>query len=290
MTETILDHTSSLDGLLERLPSDPQLRGKEFERVTKWFLETDPAYASELREIWLWDDWPGYWGPDNGIDLVAETQEGQLWAIQAKCYDPESQVPTSEIDSFISASSRPEFDHRLLISTGQLSKNAEYKLTHQGKSTAFLLYQGLTESPVDWLAYLDGSRPALPDKKTPRPHQQKAINDVIEGFVTNDRGRLIMACGTGKTLVGVWVAERLKSVRTLVLVPSLSLINQISREWQANSTEPFRALFVCSDQTVADDNFVSSTGELGHAVTTDPGDIQRFLSSDAASVVFSTYQ
>jgi superfamily II DNA or RNA helicase len=148
----------------------------------------------------------------------------------------------------------------------------------------------LSDSIVDWLAYLDESRTALPDKKNPRPHQQKAIDDVIEGFATNDRGRLIMACGTGKTLVGVWVAERLKSARTLVLVPSLSLVNQISREWQANSKDSFRALFVCSDQTVADDNFVSSTGELGHAVTTDPGDIQRFLSSDAASVVFSTYQ
>ena len=70
-----------------------------------------------------------------------------------------------------------------------------------------------------------------------------------------------MACGTGKTLVGVWIAERLKSVRTLVLMPSLSLVNQVSREWQANSKEPFRALFVCSDQTVANDNFVSSTGD-----------------------------
>ena len=135
MTETILHHTSSLDGLLERLPPDPHLRGKEFERVTKWFLETDPGYAWELKQVWLWDDWPGYWGPDNGIDLVAETQEGKLSAIQVKCYDPESQVPASEIGSFISASSRPEFDHRLLMSTGQLSKNAEYKLTHEDKPT-----------------------------------------------------------------------------------------------------------------------------------------------------------
>ena len=290
MTGTMLQPTSSLDALLERLSPEPHLRGKEFERAEKWFLKTDPAWDSELREVWLWDDWPGRWGPDIGIDLVAETHEGQLWAIQVKCYDPESQVTTSEIDSFISASSRPEFDHRLLISTGQLSKNAEYKLTHQDKPTAFLLYHQLIESPVDWLAFLDDSRPALPDKKTPRPHQQKAIDDVIEGFSANDRGRLIMACGTGKTLVGVWVAERLKSVRTLVLVPSLSLINQISLEWQTNSTEPFRALFVCSDQTVAKDTFVSSTSELKGSVTTDPADIQRFLSGTGNRVVFSTYQ
>jgi len=156
----MLQPNSSLDALLERLSPEPHLRGKEFEHAAKWFLETDPAYASELREVWLWDDWPGRWGQDIGIDLVAETQEGKLWAIQVKCYDPESTVPKSEIDSFLAASSRPEFSHRLLISTGQITKNSESNLKDSDKSTAFLLYQGLTESPVDWLAYLYGSRPA----------------------------------------------------------------------------------------------------------------------------------
>ncbi len=108
----MLQPTNSLDALLKRLPLDPRLRGKEFERTAKWFLETDPAYASELKEVWLWRDWPGRWGPDIGIDLVAETQEGKLWAIQVKCYDPESTVPKRAIDSFLSASSRPEFSHR----------------------------------------------------------------------------------------------------------------------------------------------------------------------------------
>ena len=281
---------SSIDGLIERLPSEPNLRGEEFERVAQWFLKTDPSFASELREVWRWGDWPGRWGADIGIDLVAETWEGDLWAIQVKGYDPRNQVPGSEIDSFISASSRPEFTHRLLISTGQVSKNAEYKLTHQEKSTAFLLYPQLSKSPVNWLAFLDQSQSPLPDKKTPRPHQKKAIDDVIGGFASNDRGLLIMACGTGKTLVGVWVSERLESSRTLVLVPSLSLVNQVSMEWQANSNEPFRSLFVCSDQTVEDDAFVSNTGESGHSVTTDPEKIRGFLSGLGRRVVFCTYQ
>ena len=77
MTKPLLKPTSSLDALLERLSPEPHLRGKEFEHAAKWFLETDPAYASELREVWLWDDWPGRWGPDIGIDLVAETHEDQ---------------------------------------------------------------------------------------------------------------------------------------------------------------------------------------------------------------------
>ena len=86
MAQTILHHTSSLDGLLERLSPEPRLRGEEFERAVKWFLETDPAYSPELREVWLWKDWPGRWGPDIGIDLVAETHDGKLWAIQLKIH------------------------------------------------------------------------------------------------------------------------------------------------------------------------------------------------------------
>ena len=107
MVESILSPPSSLDGLIERLPSDPHLRGGMFEQAAQWFLKTDPSFAPELREVWLWNEWPGRWGADIGIDLVAETWEGKLWAIQVKGYDPGNQVPTSEIDSFISASSRP---------------------------------------------------------------------------------------------------------------------------------------------------------------------------------------
>ena len=94
---------STLDELLSCLPSDPNLRGKAFEKVAKWFLQTDPAYTSELSEVWLWDEWPDRFGADIGIDLVAKTLEGDLWAVQVKGYDPENQVPTREIDSFISA-------------------------------------------------------------------------------------------------------------------------------------------------------------------------------------------
>jgi len=280
----------SLDSLLIQLPPEPHLRGEAFERVAEWFLKTDSAYRSELRNVWRWGEWPGRWGADIGIDLVAETWEGDLWAIQAKGFNPENQVPISEIDSFISASSRPEFAHRLLISTGKISKNAEYKLSHQEKSTAFLLHPQLSERPINWLAFLDQSVSPLPVKKTPRPHQQNGIDAVIAGFTSNDRGRLIMACGTGKTLVGVWVSERLESSRTLVLVPSLSLVHQVAMEWQANTTEPFRALFVCSDQTVADDTFVSNSSALGYSVTTEPGKIRDFLTGLGKRVVFCTYQ
>lgn len=289
MTSNTLSHQDSLDTLLALLPSDPNARGKEFEKVAQWFLKEDPEYSHKFRQVWRWSEWPKRWGGDIGIDLVAETRDGKLWAIQVKGYDPENQVPTKEIDSFISASARPEFSHRLLISTGSISRNAEYKLNKQEKSTSFLLYEQLSKRPVIWRAYFDQTVAALPDKKTPRPYQQKAIEDVIEGFDQRDRGRLIMACGTGKTLVGLWVSERLDSVRTLVLVPSLALIEQISLEWMFNAGESFQALYVCSDQTVARDEFISHTSQLG-LVTTDPEDIQAFMSGAGRRVIFCTYQ
>lgn len=72
--------------LLDRPDPDPRLRGKQFEHVRKWFLTNDPTYAATLRRVWLWDEWPGRWAADAGIDLVAEDHDGRLWAIQAKAY------------------------------------------------------------------------------------------------------------------------------------------------------------------------------------------------------------
>ena len=195
MTTEATRSTNSLEYLLEQLPSDSDERGKLFEKVTKWFLKKDPTFASELREVWLWDEWPEADGPDVGIDIVAETYDGNLWAIQSKCYGLDSYVETSDIDRFLARSGGPQFTHRLLISTGPISRLGEKTLNDQNqyKSTAFLLRHNLIDSPVDWLAFLDESRPALPDKKIPRDHQKTAIDDVIDGFASNDKGRLIMA-------------------------------------------------------------------------------------------------
>ena len=100
---------------LESLNADPQKRGTQWEHVCKWFLETDPVYRSQLKNVWLWKQWPGKWGPDAGIDLVAEAKDGTLWAVQAKAYAPDNAVTKTDMDSFLSESARVEFDHRLLL-------------------------------------------------------------------------------------------------------------------------------------------------------------------------------
>ena len=117
---------SNFDELIEHLVDEyPEEydRGKEFEHVCKWFLENDLYYRQVFAQVWLWDNWPGRWGPDTGIDLVGETNDGKLVAIQAKCHS--RAVPRKEISNFISVSGRSEFSERLLIATSGITRNTE---------------------------------------------------------------------------------------------------------------------------------------------------------------------
>ena len=100
-------------------------RGKAFERVCKWFLKNDPVYASQFKEVWLWDEWPGRWGRDKGIDLVFKHKNGEIWAVQAKCYSQDYYITKSDVDKFLSESNRIQIDKRLLIATtDMLGENA----------------------------------------------------------------------------------------------------------------------------------------------------------------------
>ena len=108
--------TSILD-LFRKLSPDEHRRGRQFERICKWFLENDPEYKREIKRVWLWDDWPGRWGRDKGIDLVAEGFDGKIWAIQSKAYALNHSVTKNDIDRFLSESSRKIISYRLLIAT-----------------------------------------------------------------------------------------------------------------------------------------------------------------------------
>jgi superfamily II DNA or RNA helicase len=281
-----------LNELLANLAADPILRGKQFEHICKWFLTNCPLYRRELRRVWLWDEWPGRWGPDSGIDLVAEEHGGRLWAIQAKAYDPAYSITKHDVDTFLAESGRPEFTFRLLIATtNRIGTTAERTLIAQEKQASRLLLGDLRAADVEWPRSPSDLRPTKPKPKRPKPHQRKAISAVVQRFQNVDRGQLIMACGTGKTLTAQWIAQRLGAKRTLVLVPSLSLLADTLREWTANDEE-MAFLPVCSDDTVKDtDAAVSTTTDLGFPVTTDPQDIATFLRRRSGRLVaFATYQ
>lgn len=184
-------------------------RGKTFERYCKWFLENDPRYSLQLKKVWFWKDWPRNWGRDKGIDLIAETHNGALWAIQVKAYDDEYYVTKEDVDTFLSETARKNIAFRLLIATtNNIGPNAQEVLNGQEKPIGLCLLNALEKSPVDWGPLLTQSHTPSPVKKnTPFPHQAEALKAIARGFQTSDKGQVHMACGTGKTLVGLWATE-----------------------------------------------------------------------------------
>ena len=219
--------------LIDTFSPDNHTRGVQFEKLCKWLLENHPMYKSKLTKVWLWDDWPERWGRDCGIDLIAEDVDGNNWAIQAKCYDPKYSVTKQDIDSFLSESTNPKIQRRLLIATTDgLGSNAVGVIKRQHETIPInqLMLTELLESPMDWPKSLDElSTVGVKKAFTPKPYQQIAIDKVTDNL--NDRGQLIMACGTGKTLTALWIAEALKSETVLVLLPSLLLLSKTLAEW-----------------------------------------------------------
>ncbi|MEI6446894.1 MAG: Helicase associated domain protein [Actinomycetes bacterium] len=295
----------SLPKLLDELHSLPaNEKGDLFEEVVLWLLSTTPLLGS-FRSVHKWDAWDGRpaWGPDTGIDLVAETLDGELCAVQAKCYSDEYSVRKRDLDSFLSASSRTVagrgFSHRMVVATtDRLGSTARKTLDTQTVPVSWFGIEFLESLEVNWpsstkeLARLLRRGQAKLAAKKPRADQRQAIGAVLEGFKECEAGQLVMCCGTGKTLTTLWLSERMKSQRTLVLAPSLSLLDQTIREWRANSKERFADLAVCSDDQVGrrNDSALTHVSEIGAKVTTDPGEIAAFLSKPGRRVVFSTYQ
>ena len=294
---------ASFDEFYKSLPqgSDQESsrkRGEYFEKVfIPWFLKKDPVWASKVSQVWLWEDYPKRWGRDCGIDLVYEDLEGKHWAVQCKCISPNNDIPKKDIDSFLSESNDPRIYGRVLIaSTDGMSKNAEQVLERQEKQVVRFMLDDFRKSWVDFPSSLeDISTGRRKEKYTPKPHQNEAIKNVIEGFQKEDRGQLLMACGTGKTLTSLWIKEALNAKWTLVLVPSLGLLSQTLRKWIEHSENKLNWICVCSDKSVAKqdkttDNMVERVSGLGVPVTSDPKDIQDFLENENGGVVFSTYQ
>jgi predicted helicase/predicted transcriptional regulator of viral defense system len=269
--------------------------GGDFEWLCKWYLENAPLYRGKFRKVWRWGEWPDRWGRDCGIDLIAETTDGDLWAVQCKAVSPEQAVTKAEIDSFLSESNRKQIAYRLLIATtDSIGPNALRTIENQARHASVVLRGDLVTAELDWPSKIGGTAPK-PPRWPPKPHQQAAIKDVLAGFQKHDRGKLIMACGTGKTLTGLWISEALGSRRTLLLVPSISLAQQNLKEWGRHAREDFDCLVVCSDETVAtdrDDPALRYVADLGIKPTTDPKEIAAFLSKRRSrpALVISTYQ
>ncbi len=280
--------------VLRQIDAGQEEKGKAFEKALKWWLSQDPIWSKvfEPSKIHLWEESPFRNGPDTGIDLTAMDRFGKVWAIQAKNWDPDAALPKSEIDSFLSASSTATYSSRLLVTTTQtLSANARRTIQEQEKPCVVLTYDELAESPA-WSSFLGANASnSVGDDQTLFDYQEEAVSKVATAFLGGvSRGQLVMACGTGKTIVAQRVSERIGAKRILVLVPSLLLVQQTLNSWLRNAPSSLQFLAVCSDESVANDAPQERASDLPFAVTTASSEIASFLRLQGISVVFSTYQ
>ena len=285
--------------LCERFP-DERDRGRAFEPLVTKVLRTDPLYQAHFAEVWPWSEWPGRDGGDIGIDIVARRHDGGLAAIQCKCQD---RIDKHHIDSFLSESQRrlmgePYVERYIFTTATEWSYNAERAISRIDPPVQRVDFFGLDGAAIEWDGYLQDETASLSiqPRKRLRPHQVSALNDVIAGFETNDRGKMIMACGTGKTLTALRIAEQVAGLggRVLFAAPSLSLLSQSMREWGSDAESPLRAFAVCSDTKVGrNDGDSTRVYDMPIPATTNAKDLVGAAKNDTPermTVVFTTYQ
>ncbi|MDE0573471.1 DEAD/DEAH box helicase family protein [Demequina sp. B12] len=298
---------STVEELLDKFLFESQStaeQGSKFERLIKAFLLNDVEWNQRFDAVWEWMEWPDREGTrDTGIDLVARYREsGDLVAVQCKFYDPETVLSKQHIDSFLSDSGKDPFKERLVVSTAlRWGPNAEAAIRGQSKPVHRIGLHDLVESSIDWEQF-DFATPEileLKERKRLRPHQSEALSKVRAGFEAHNRGKLIMACGTGKTFTSLKIVEDQVPLggSVLFLVPSIALLSQTLREWSLEAEASLRTFAVCSDIKVGrnDDSPEISVVDLAIPATTDPVKLAgQVTNPDVAqnriTVVFSTYQ
>lgn len=293
-------------------------KGNRFERLIRAYLLTEPIYKTTIETVWLWKDFPyrdDFGGKDIGIDLVAKTYDGDYWSIQCKCYAENAYIDKAAVDTFIATTGKrfrndelisQNFSRGLFIATSRnLSATVNEIFANQNIPYNIITLDKLENAPVDW-AQLDneiyGEKAAL-KKRNLMDHQAKALHCFHEHFKSADRGRLIMACGTGKTFTSLRIAENeAPNGLVLFLVPSIALLGQTLEEWSTFAVKPIKPICICSDAEVSrrrkqDDDRVSS--EMVYLAFPASTDVQNIVAqfhnakkqnSGGMTVIFSTYQ
>ncbi|MDR1036656.1 MAG: DEAD/DEAH box helicase family protein, partial [Deltaproteobacteria bacterium] len=296
-------------------------KGDWFERLIVGFLKTTPVYEGRFTDVWQWRDFASRGGigeGDAGIDIVAATTDSEFWAVQAKFFQDGSYISKSDLDGFLATSGRTfnfagksiNFSRRLLISTTNAwSSNAENAIRSQTVPVSRFCLADLRNADVDWRLLDQGlfGAEARPPRKAIRDYQQECVDNARTIYETQNRGKLCLACGCGKTFVSLKIAESETGGKGLVLflAPSIALVGQTLLEWSSDAARPFFGFCVCSDQNVSrgssrlsdvDDVDSYSTVDLKLPVTTSPEQIAKYLKmahkrhGNRLSVIFSTYQ
>ena len=209
-------------GVLDETPATFKLKGSWFENICLYFFKNDLFYKQRYDKVWLWIDWPDRKDrPDTGIDLVARRREdGKFCAIQCKFYESEYSVSKADIDTFLAASGKEGFVERIIVSTAdKWNKNAEDTIQGQQIPCNRLTLEALEQSRIDWTEFDIGNPQKikyLPNREL-RDYQDMAVNNVINSFQEQNRGKMIMACGTGKTFTALKIAEKIAGAGKTIL-------------------------------------------------------------------------
>ena len=283
------------------LHPDPRERGRRFERIMADVFRTDPVYAEQYTRVMHYGEWE-HGGSDIGVDLVAERADGEGFAaFQVKCYQPDATLKESNLSTFL-ANTNQHFTERVIVSTTPHWSENLVRLIDKQQPPVQRLYLSDVGTGIDWdacLERLDEEHPpvAMRPAREAREHQTAALDDVRAGFAAHDRGKLIMACGTGKTFTALRAAEEHAEVggRVLFAAPSISLVAQALREWSRDARIPIRPFVVCSDVSVGrgKDGDSARTYDLPIPPTTNAERLARAAGAGDAgrmTVVFTTYQ
>ena len=290
-------------------------KGERFEMLMQRFLQSYPLYANEMQKVWLWKDFPyrkDFGGIDLGIDLVAYTNDDEYWAVQCKFYDENTAVNIDDVSHFIANANKKFLDDKgktrgfslcLWIDTKKsFGKNIQQIIKGQHIEFKRISFYDLDNAPVDWELLADGEsgKKVQLNKKEPREHQKIAISKAQEYFKSHDRGKLIMACGTGKTYTALKIMEQQTKNNgfALFLVPSIALLSQTLKAWTEDTTGNIYPICICSDKSSSDMNDDVSTIDLPFPATTNiETAVFQFYQrrkqqreNEGTIVIFSTYQ
>lgn len=309
MTGINLQGSGSIHRLLNRIVEASQNtteKGMHFEKLVKIYLERDNLQSQQFDQIWHYTDWAQMMEfditEDMGIDLVARMADNSGYAaIQCKFYAENRNILRSDIQKFVNDAVAKKFKHLMLAvaGAGHVGKKVHDLLKRSDEYYRVIDSDAMENSNIDWDAFGRGQKNDKKQKKL-RPHQKRAVAAVCSGLNDADRGKLIMACGTGKTFTSLRIAEKIASNGlVLFVVPSLALMSQVVREWKNDSRIGVKAFAVCSDEKVGrersknNDDIDLTPHNLPFPATTNPGKISDIVklskTDEGMTVVFSTY-
>ncbi|HEX4045152.1 MAG TPA: DEAD/DEAH box helicase family protein, partial [Gammaproteobacteria bacterium] len=302
----ILNHSSCWSDIHNKLlnynQSQNNFAGKIFEEFCKYYYLTEPAVRHEYKNVWLFSEIPhiikeklNLGKIDHGVDLILEGYDNTFSAIQCKFRnDQESNISWTKDRLAHLFADGDKADYFIVFTNASgLNKHSLTKKANQLKLITLVDLLNISSLTLNEIKKLiSGLETKSRTIKTPRKYQQKATQDVINGFQNGDRGQLILPCGAGKTLVSLWIKERLQSKHTLVLVPSLALLRQIKNEWAVNNNRSIPYICVCSEKDInkEKDSAVVHVYEIGGKVSTNPEEIIDFFSTHHETIVYCTYQ